>query len=94
MGEVSNGLSKSWQMRSDVPPPPSPLSFSRMKRKDHTSAASLRATVVGEPRRGPEGTRHGQQGFGYFCRNKSGSATGRDPATTEMPLGDKGARMS
>ena len=83
MGEVSNGLSKSWQMRSDVPPPPSPLSFSRMKRKDHTSVASLRDAGVGEPRRAPEGPRHGQHGFGYFCRNKSGSAAGPKPGNTE-----------
>ena len=73
MGEVSNGLSRSWQMRSDGPPPPIPLTFSRMNRKDHTSGASLRAAGVGEPRRSPEGPGHGQHGFGYFCRNKSGS---------------------
>ncbi len=76
MGEVSNRLSSNWQMRSDVPPPPTPRSFSRMTRKDHTSTASLCAAGVGEPRRGPEGTRHGQDGFGHFCRNKSESAAG------------------
>jgi len=59
MGEVSNCLSKNWQMRSDVPPPPIPLSFSRMKRKHHTSVASLCAAGVGEPHREPEGPRHG-----------------------------------
>ncbi len=44
MGEVSNCLSTSWQMRSDVPPPLIPLSFSRMKRKDHTSKVSWAVT--------------------------------------------------
>ncbi len=37
MGEVSNRLSSSWQMRSDVSPPPVSLSFPRMTKKDHTS---------------------------------------------------------
>jgi len=40
------------------------------------SAASLRAAGVGEPRRKPEGPRHGQHGFDHFCRNKSGSSFG------------------
>ncbi len=46
MGEVSNCLSTSWQMRSDVPPPLTPLSFSRMKRKDHTSKVSWPALLM------------------------------------------------
>ncbi|WP_342348967.1 hypothetical protein, partial [uncultured Nitrospira sp.] len=43
------------------------------------SLASLRAAGVGEPRREPEGPQHGQDGFGHFCRNKSGSAAGTKP---------------
>ena len=81
MGEVSNRLSSSWQMRSDVSPPPVSLSFPRMTKKDHTSEASLRAAGVGEPRRAHEGPRHGLHGFGYFCRNKSGSAAGPKPGS-------------
>ena len=34
------------------------------------STASLCAAGVGEPRREPEGPRHGHHGFGSFCRNK------------------------
>ena len=40
------------------------------------SLASLRAAGVGEPHRTPEGPRHGQNGFGHFCRTKSGSSFG------------------
>jgi hypothetical protein len=40
------------------------------------SAASLCAAGIGEPRREPEGPHHGQHGFAYFCRNKSGSSFG------------------
>ncbi len=83
MGEVSNGLSSSWQMRSDGPPPPTPSNFSKMTRKDHTSGASLRGAGVGEPRREPEGPQYGQHGFDYFGRNKSRSAAGTIPGNTE-----------
>ncbi len=43
------------------------------------SEASLPAAGVGEPRRAPGGPCHGQNGFGYFCRNKSGSSRGAKP---------------
>ncbi len=34
---------------------------------------------VGEPHRVPEGPRHGQHGFGSFCRNKGSRPPGRNP---------------
>ncbi len=49
MGEVSNRLSSSWQMRSDVSPPPVSLSFPRMTKKDHTSEASWSAILLLRP---------------------------------------------
>jgi hypothetical protein len=43
------------------------------------SVASLRAAEVAEPHREPEGPRHGQHDFGYFCRNKRTSPAGAKP---------------
>ena len=40
------------------------------------SAASLPTAGVGEPRRAPGGSCHGQHGFGSFCRNKRTSSYG------------------
>ena len=43
------------------------------------SVASLHAAGVSEPHRAPEEPHHGLYGFGYFCRNKSGSTAGTKP---------------
>ncbi len=61
---------------------------SRLREKgEHClSAASLRAAEVGEPRKAPEGPRHGQYGFVYFCRKKSESAAGTRPGITKKQL--------
>ncbi len=78
MGEVSNRLSRSWQMHSDVPPPLTPLSFSRIIRKDHTSVASWSAfpfpASISSDLAGL-----GVNCFGYFPRKESNSAAGPKP---------------
>ena len=75
MGEVSNRLSSSWQMRSDVSPPPVSLSFPRMTKKDHTSEASWSAFLKLTCNLFRK-ARLGVNGFGFFSRQKSASATG------------------
>ncbi len=53
-------------------------------RRLRPSSSSLCAAGVGEPRREPEGPRHGQHGFGSFCRNKRPSSAGANPIAVKL----------
>ncbi len=77
MGEVSNRLSSSWQMRSDVSPPPVSLSFPRMTKKDHTSVASWSTLRLAFIHLNVAGL--GVNGFGSFCRTQRVSAAVAKP---------------
>ena len=82
MGEVSNRLSSSWQMRSDVSPPPVSLSFPRMTKKDHTSGASWSAPQIQRP---PNLMRPNWASMvlGPFAETKGPRLPGRNPAIIE-----------